>query len=267
MHKNLKRLCIFMIVIMFFAVISGGCGGGGSSDSSPQGNENSNNNNNNGWDTDPDERNQNNNNNDNQNNNNNDNNQNDNNNGNNGENNNNNGDDNNNNNNNNGSPVAINGTWEIVSGHAVVSHNGRTSSLTYKQGSTGEVGIEMVSTQSLYGNIEMYRGLYTLKLTGENVMGQNGLGSLFVSYSYDDYPDRTNPLTFSSFPSFKYIGSGTYEMTEENLMNSGVSTRFTVTLENSSTLHLYYETEADTSHLGFDINTTGWWDIYLRKVK
>ena len=248
MRINLKWLCVFMIVMMFFAVVSGGCGGGGGSNG---GDSSQDNNNYDDWKdpengdygkwNDPD---------------------NEDNNGNNG-----NGNQNDNNNGNNGTPVAINGTWEIVSGHAVVSHNGRTSSLTYKQGSTGEVGIEMVSTQSLYGNIEMYRGLYTLKLTGENVMGQNGLGSLFVSYSDDDYPDRTNPLTFSSFPSFKYIGSGTYEMTEENLMNSGVSTRFTVTLENSSTLHLYCETEADTSHLGFDINTTGWHDIYLRKVQ
>ena len=259
MRTSLKRLSIFVIVMMFFAVMSGGCGGGGSGggDSNNVSQENRNNS---GWDTDPDEQNQNNNGNNNQNDNNNNNGNGDN------QNDNNNDNGNDNHNNNNGSPVAINGTWEIVSGHAVVSDDKSNLSLTYKPGRIGEIGIEMRSNGNTYG--PAYSGMYTLMLTGNNVIGTNGIGSLLVDYSYDDYPDRTAPLIFSSFPSFKYIGNGTYEMTEENTMNSGISARFTVTLENSSTLHLYYRTVIDSAHVGFGtLNHSGWWDIYLRKVR
>lgn len=146
MLKNLRSLCVFILVLILFALFSGGCGGGDSTESVSQDDS--------GWDIAPIEH------------------------------------DNNENkqNNNDATPVTINGIWEIISGHAVISDDKQSLSLTYKPGRIGEVGIEMSYNGDNYG---IYSGFYTLKLTGDNVIGSNGIGTLIVDYSYDDAPDKT----------------------------------------------------------------------------
>lgn len=57
-------------------------------------------------------------------------------------------------------------------------------------------------------------------------------------------------------------------MTEENTINTGISAKFTVTLETPSRLHLYYWASADdTAKVGINVSVSGWSDIVLRKVR
>ena len=277
MRTSLKRLSIFMIVMMFFAVMSAGCGssGGGNKENVSQDNGNSNNGNNiSGWDTDLDEQNQNNNGNNNQDDNNNNNGNSDNQNDNNNDNNNDNGND--NQNNNNGSPVAINGTWEIVSGSGVSSstlgQKEGISHYTYIPGRIGAIGVE-VSRNTWGGTFE---GAYCVTLTGKDLAQEStikGTGEMHLYCTVDEYPDReAMPLmVFTGGMTFDYIGDGTYQDTNETYAKyTGVIYRIadyksTLMLENSSTLRWRYWTKANEAQLGISGETS--YEIVLKKVQ
>ena len=212
MRTNIKLMSVVVIIMMFFTIATGGCGGGSSGSSSDynMGNKTR-------WDTDPDDRNQNNNGNNNQNNNNgNNNNQNNNNN-----NNSNNGGDNNNNgngnqNNNNGSPVAINGTWEIVAGELNNSSSGlinQGKSFSYLPGhlETFEI-IVKENTGNMYGGYAS--GFYTVLLRGVNVTGNEDAGYTEISVPFDDGIPPADTTLFSA----PLCGGRDFRCSNDNVM-------------------------------------------------
>lgn len=265
MRTSLKRLSIFVIVMMFFAVMSAGCGGGGG-DSNNVSQENGNNS---GWDTDPDEQNQNQNQDQNQNNNN-GNNNNDNQNGN------NNGDNGNNDNgnqNNNGSPVTINGTWEIISGEYTLSGGKMFSYLPGHLG-TFEI-IVKENTGNMYGGYAS--GFYTILLRGVNVTGIEDAGYTEISVPFDDNIPPADTTYFHAplcgGRDFRYSNDSVMIETDEDVYNgegAKVSTiyekKYTL-IDNSTIKYTYFMQSAEARTPGLPQTTDITVELTLKRVK
>ena len=177
----------------------------------------------------------------------------------------------------NSSPVAINGTWEIVSGRGIVSSviSGTTEALhyTYATGMNSKVGIEITQNGSEYYGY--YKNLFSVTLTGANVIGSGtrGGGALMVYCTTDEYPDQEADLemTFVAGMAFSYIGNGTYQMTDKSLEqpigmnNNAVSYTYTIALENASTLR--WTVSSKNNELTVGSSGERWQEIVLQKVQ
>ena len=150
-------------------------------------------------------------------------------------------------------PPQTNDTWEITSGSGLISQkiSGRNyvSHLTYspKRGDSGiKIDITQNDSTTYYGD---YVGLFSVTLTGDNVInsGVKGSGAIRVSYSVAETPGSEARATFTGGKSFSYIGDGTYRMTTS-------SGEHDITLESSSTIRWKYTAF-----------TEGWYEIVLTK--
>ena len=148
-------------------------------------------------------------------------------------------------------PPQVNDTWEISSGSGLISQkiSGRNyvSHLTYspKRGDSGiKIDITQNDATTYYGD---YVGLFSVTLTGDNVInsGVKGSGAIRVSYSVAETPGSEAGATFTGGKSFSYIGDGTYRMTT----NSG---EYDITLVDSSTIKWKYT-----------VFNEGWYEIVL----
>lgn len=268
MFTRQKNLCWIVLAVMFIAVASSGCGGGGGGTGDISQNENLP-----GWDSDPNPvaNNQSNN---NQNTNN----------GNTNQNQNQNPDTptnpdtNNQNQNSNGgsdTPVAISGTWEIVSGSGfttTTTSDGRTTTehYTYIPGSIGAIGVKV--SRNTWGGT--YEGAYCVTLSGNDLITEStydGTGNILLDCVYDEKPNQHAPMMiFSGGLAYDYIGNGTYQETDESFAkHSGNTQRFsdyeyTLKLEDSSTLRWTYWNNSGLS--GILMNETRN-EIVLKKIQ
>ena len=186
--------------------------------------------------------------------------------------------DNQNTNNNTGqdSPATISGTWEIVSGHGISSNDiaGRLQvlHLTYAPGKKGSVGIALTQNTEDY---HPYKGLYSMTLTGDNVIGGGlkGAGVLSVYFTIDEYPnEEARPLAiFVGGPAFEYVGNGTYHTTDDIverptvMVNNVGEYEYTLQLENPSSLR--WTVWSKTNALTTGSTDEGFDEIVLRKVQ
>lgn len=152
-------------------------------------------------------------------------------------------------------PPQVNDTWEISSGSGLISQkiSGRNyvSHLTYspKRGDSGiKIDITQNDSTTYYGD---YVGLFSVTLTGDNVInsGVKGSGAIRVSYSVAETPGSEASATFTGGKSFSYIGDGTYRMTTDN-------GEYTITLEGSSNIRWRYTAFNE-----------GWYEIVLTKTQ
>ncbi len=154
-------------------------------------------------------------------------------------------------------PPQISGTWHITSGSGLTSQtvSGRhyVSHLTYspqRNDKAFDIDITQNDTATYYGD---YAGLFSLTLTGHNIInsGSKGAGALRVSYSVAEAPGKETSFTFTGGKSFSYIGNGTYKLS----VNNGTSYQEqTITLEDESTIRWKYTVPSD-----------GWYEIVLTK--
>lgn len=164
--------------------------------------------------------------------------------------------------NNGGQSGGINGTWEIVSGRGITSadDSGRliVSHYTCSQGMNSEVNLEMTQNNSstYYGT---NGGLYTLKMSGNNVIGSGGFGALRVKCTMYE-TGQTTSMNFPSGISFSYDNNGTYHMTGNTGANSY---EYTLTLEDESTLRwtVYTKNNEATGFSG-----EKWQEIVLKRA-
>ena len=154
-------------------------------------------------------------------------------------------------------PPQVNNTWKISSGSGLISQtvSGRpyVFHLTYSPKRTDKafaVDITQNDTATYYGD---YAGLFSLTLTGDNIInsGSKGAGALRVSYSVAEAPGKEASFTFTGGKSFSYIGNCTYRLS----VNNGTSYQEqTITLEDESTIRWKYTVPSD-----------GWYEIVLTK--
>lgn len=174
------------------------------------------------------------------------------------------------------SPATISGTWEIVSGRGISSNDiaGRLQvlHLTYAPGKNGPVGIELTQNTEDY---HPYKGLYSMTLTGDNVIGSGvkGAGALSVYFTIDEYPnEEARPIgIFASSPAFEYVGNGTYHTTNDiverptGMVNNVGEYEYTLRLENASSLR--WTVWSKTNALTTGSTGEGFDEIVLRKVQ
>ena len=179
----------------------------------------------------------------------------------------------------NSSPVAINGTWEIVSGHGITSTDNSSGGIsvthvTYSPGKNGKVGINMSKSDDYFGGS---LGYFSTTLTGDNVaaggLKGNGILTVFCTVTAEEHPSINADATMiipGGF-AYEYIGNRTYRMTDENYDKAvGVKANAgdyenTMTLENASTLRWTYQYKAPNIVVGSFMEYR--YEIVLRKVQ
>lgn len=145
-------------------------------------------------------------------------------------------------------PPQISGTWRVTSGSGTatqtVSGNPFIGHLTYTPEIRTEIGLEI--TQNDYSTYAGdYVGMYSLTLTGDNVInsGTKGGGAFRVPYTVSEYPEKLYPLTFNGGKAFKYAGNGIYRMTKADIMGYNDNSQgyeYALTLEDANTLKWQY---------------------------
>lgn len=150
-------------------------------------------------------------------------------------------------------PPQISGTWRVTSGSGTatqtVSGNPFIGHLTYTPEIRTEIGLEI--TQNDYSTYAGdYVGMYSLTLTGDNVInsGTKGGGSFRVPYTVSEYPEKLYPVTFNGGKAFKYAGNGIYRMTKADIMGYNDNSQgyeYTLTLEDANTLRWQYFIPSD----------------------
>ena len=175
-------------------------------------------------------------------------------------------DSNNNGSGNSGTPVNIDGTWEIVDGSHVMSYDqnyfvnelaGKTLTMHYVQGSFNNFQIEMKTNAEWYaekglGDAGVFSDFYAMVLRGNNVLSSGvwGGGTIMLDFENDDpiYRSSIKPTSvgFNTSIYYNYVGNNTYQATEEDedsvaggKSNTGYWEN-TVTLVNNSTLKWSY---------------------------
>lgn len=154
-------------------------------------------------------------------------------------------------------PPQISGSWKITSGSGLTSQtvSGRVyvSHLTYTPKVTDSaIGLSVTQNDfaTYYGD---YAGLFSLTLTGDNVInsGAKGGGAVRISYSVAESPGRQADFTFTGGKAFSYIGSGTYRL----IVSNGTSYQEqTITLESETSIRWKYTVPSD-----------GWYEIVLTR--
>lgn len=170
-------------------------------------------------------------------------------------------------------PVNINGTWEIVSGNGITttSISGRTatSRYTYVPGRIGAIGVEV--SRNTWG--WTYEGAYCVTLSGNDLITEStyaGTGTVMLDCVNADNPNLpAQSMIFSGGFAYDYIGSGSYQETDESYAKYTGNTqrvtdyKYTITFEDSSTLRWTYWSKMDVS--GVIVETQN--EIILKKVQ